>query len=123
MLAVQSEGALCAATLLRCCADGNVVLTSINPGAQVGTPAEALQVLVAEPEGARAHGVMIGRASWKRPWDCFSDADRAVFGAEANAAANRRQVAATQRTMHNAEHRTMHSIARCSADDCRHHGG
>jgi hypothetical protein len=60
---------------------------------QVDTTEQALQVLAAEPApGARAAGVMIGRAAWKRPWDCFSDADRAVFGADSNAAVSRRQV-------------------------------
>lgn len=62
---------------------------------QVDTTEQALQVLAAEPvPGARPAGVMIGRAAWKRPWDCFSDADRAVFGADVNAAVNRRQVSA-----------------------------
>ena len=57
------------------------------------TTEQALQVLAAEPApGARAAGVMIGRAAWKRPWDCFSDADRAVFQADSNAAVSRRQV-------------------------------
>lgn len=60
---------------------------------QVDTTEEALQVLAAEPApGAKAAGVMIGRAAWKRPWDCFSDADRAVFNADSNAATSRRQV-------------------------------
>lgn len=60
---------------------------------QVDTTEQALEVLAAEPvPGAKAAGVMIGRAAWKRPWDCFSDADRAVFGADVNAAVSRRQV-------------------------------
>ena len=42
--------------------------------------------------GARLHGVMIGRAAYHYPWACLADADVAVFGAEANAAASRREV-------------------------------
>ena len=38
------------------------------------------------------HGVMIGRAAFHAPWTCLSDADVAVFGAAANAAASRREV-------------------------------
>ncbi len=37
-------------------------------------------------------GVMIGRAAYNGPWDCLSDADRAVFGASSNPAQSRRQV-------------------------------
>lgn len=37
-------------------------------------------------------GVMIGRAAYNDPWGLLGDVDVAVFGAEANAAANRRQV-------------------------------
>ncbi|KAK9818858.1 hypothetical protein WJX74_002305 [Apatococcus lobatus] len=38
------------------------------------------------------HGVMIGRAAYNNPWECLSDADRAVFGASSNPAQSRRQV-------------------------------
>lgn len=66
---------------------------------QVDTTEQALQVLAAEPApGARAAGVMMGRAAWKRPWDCFSDADRAVFHADTNAATSRRQVGSSAST-------------------------
>jgi tRNA-dihydrouridine synthase len=44
------------------------------------------------PGGARLAGVMIGRAAYHYPWACLADADVAVFGAEANAAASRREV-------------------------------
>lgn len=44
------------------------------------------------PDGAHIHGVMIGRQAFYQPWDCLADADRAVFGADANAAVSRRQV-------------------------------
>ncbi|EFN54753.1 hypothetical protein CHLNCDRAFT_23819 [Chlorella variabilis] len=37
-------------------------------------------------------GVMVGRAAYNMPWDALGDADRAIFGAEANAATSRRQV-------------------------------
>lgn len=39
-------------------------------------------------------GVMIGRAAYNSPWECLSDADRAVFGASSNPAKSRRQVCA-----------------------------
>ena len=42
--------------------------------------------------GGGVHGVMIGRQAFYQTWDCLSDADRAVFGAEQNSALNRRQV-------------------------------
>ena len=35
---------------------------------------------------------MIGRQAFYRTWDCLADADRSVFGAEANPALSRRQV-------------------------------
>jgi hypothetical protein len=35
---------------------------------------------------------MIGRAAYNDPWGCLADADRSVFGAEANPASSRRQV-------------------------------
>lgn len=59
---------------------------------QVATTGEALQTLGAKTGGGQAAGVMIGRAAWKKPWDVFGDADRAVFGAADNPAASRRQV-------------------------------
>lgn len=37
-------------------------------------------------------GVMIGRAAYNMPWDTLGDADRAIFGAETNPAASRREV-------------------------------
>lgn len=68
-------------------------------------------MLAAEPApGARAAGVMIGRAAWKRPWDCFSDADRAVFGADSNAAISRRQVSTGRQLQ-------SRSLARCWDDE------
>lgn len=59
---------------------------------QVASTGEALQTLSAESDGGRAAGVMIGRAAWKKPWEVFGDADRAVFGAASNPAASRREV-------------------------------
>jgi len=53
---------------------------------------EAAAAIQHEEAGARVHGVMIGRAAYHGPWACLSNADMAVFGAEANAAANRREV-------------------------------
>lgn len=44
------------------------------------------------PDGDGIEGVMIGRAAYNDPWGCLGDADRAVFGAERNAAVSRRQV-------------------------------
>jgi hypothetical protein len=35
---------------------------------------------------------MIGRAAYNDPWGVLGDADVAIFGAEQNGAANRRQV-------------------------------
>ena len=40
-------------------------------------------------------GVMIGRAAYNSPWECLSDADKAVFGASSNPAQSRRQVCAS----------------------------
>ena len=53
---------------------------------------EAAAALQHEEAGAQVHGVMIGRAAYHGPWACLGNADRAVFGAAANAAANRREV-------------------------------
>ena len=53
---------------------------------------EAAAALQHSQEGAHVHGVMIGRAAYHGPWACLGNADRAVFGAAANAAANRREV-------------------------------
>ena len=53
---------------------------------------EAAAIIDHAEDGAQAHGVMIGRAAYQCPWLCLADADRAVFGAEANAATSRRQV-------------------------------
>lgn len=53
---------------------------------------EAAAALQHEEAGARLHGVMIGRAAYHGPWASLGDADRAVFGAAANASANRREV-------------------------------
>ena len=53
---------------------------------------EAAAALQHEEAGARLHGVMIGRAAYHGPWACLGNADRAVFGAASNAAANRREV-------------------------------
>ena len=52
---------------------------------------EAAAVNQYDRSGARTHGVMIGRAAYHYPWQCLSDADRAVFGQE-NVATNRREV-------------------------------
>jgi tRNA-dihydrouridine synthase len=41
--------------------------------------------------GGRLEGVMIGRAAYSAPWAALADADVAVWGAPANAAACRRQ--------------------------------
>ena len=53
---------------------------------------EAAAALQHKEAGARLHGVMIGRAAYHGPWASLGNADRAVFGAAANAAANRREV-------------------------------
>ena len=53
---------------------------------------EAAAALQHSQEGAHVHGVMIGRAAYHGPWACLGNADRAVFGAPVNAAANRREV-------------------------------
>ena len=53
---------------------------------------EAAAALQHEEAGARLHGVMIGRAAYHGPWASLGNADRAVFGAATNAAANRREV-------------------------------
>ena len=53
---------------------------------------EAAAALQHSQEGAHVHGVMIGRAAYHGPWACLGNADRAVFGAAANVAANRREV-------------------------------
>ena len=53
---------------------------------------EAAAINAHSHSGAQIHGVMIGRAAYNSPWLCLADADRSVFGAEANAAQNRRQV-------------------------------
>ena len=42
-------------------------------------------------EGVSLAGVMIGRSAYHAPWACLSDADRCVFGAEANTATSRQQ--------------------------------
>lgn len=52
---------------------------------------EAAGIINHEQEGAKTHGVMIGRAAYHYPWQCLSDADRAVFG-KGNYAKSRRQV-------------------------------
>jgi len=44
--------------------------------------------------GGRLEGVMIGRAAYSSPWACLADADVAVWGAPANAAASRREARA-----------------------------
>jgi tRNA-dihydrouridine synthase len=47
----------------------------------------------AVPAGCAAvEGVMIGRAAYNDPWGVLGNADRAVFGADCNAATSRRQV-------------------------------
>ena len=53
---------------------------------------EAAAALQHSQESANVHGVMIGRAAYHGPWACLGNADRAVFGAAVNAAANRREV-------------------------------
>lgn len=54
---------------------------AVPPGASAGSSGRA-GVL----------GVMVGRAAYNMPWDVLADADRAVFGAPANAATSRRAV-------------------------------
>lgn len=44
------------------------------------------------PGGGSLQGAMIGRQAFYQTWDCLSNADRAVFGAESNPALSRRQV-------------------------------
>jgi hypothetical protein len=67
----------------RCCA---------RCAGQVHSCHEAAAVIAHEQEGGKVAGVMIGRAAYERPWDCLSDADRAVYGAASNASTSRRQV-------------------------------
>lgn len=43
-------------------------------------------------DGAKIHGVMIGRSAYHQPWACLADADVAVFRMDRNAAASRREV-------------------------------
>ncbi|KAK9841940.1 hypothetical protein WJX81_000054 [Elliptochloris bilobata] len=55
------------------------------PGSEAGLGSHAAA-------GACIEGVMIGRAAYSAPWSCLADADMAVWGAPANAAASRREV-------------------------------
>lgn len=65
---------------------------SLNGGIQ--GPEEAREVLRHTVEGARVHGVMIGRAAYNMPWQTLAQADTMIFGAAENAAQSRRQVLA-----------------------------
>ncbi|KAG2489199.1 hypothetical protein HYH03_012224 [Edaphochlamys debaryana] len=47
--------------------------------------------------GGGIEGVMIGRGAYNDPWGCLADADRAVWGEEANPATSRREVIAAYR--------------------------
>ena len=42
--------------------------------------------------GGHIYGVMVGRSAYNRTWDCLSNADVCLFGAESNPALSRRQV-------------------------------
>lgn len=64
-----------------------------NGAATAGGAAPGWAAAAAGLEGGIT-GVMIGRAAYNVPWDTLGDADRAIFGAEANPAASRRQVGA-----------------------------
>ena len=64
---------------------------SLNGGV-LSSPAAAGAMQLAPLEGVSLTGVMIGRAAYHNTWGCLADADRCVFGAQANAAASRQQV-------------------------------
>ncbi|KAK9829203.1 hypothetical protein WJX72_004471 [[Myrmecia] bisecta] len=54
---------------------------------------EAAEAIAHRTEGGGSiHGAMIGRAAYYQPWDCLSDVDLRLYGAETNAAISRRQV-------------------------------